>query len=141
MLVRRGVVDHIGPDGAHGVAAAAPVLPPAGTTRACRAPSSPSRARASTWTLTRATPPRGGWRLIAVDNASTDGTGDLMRSYADRLPIVVLHEPQAGKNRALNRAIEVAEGDFYVFTDDDVLVGENWLAAWRDVAEIGRAHV
>ncbi len=86
-------------------------------------------------TLTRATPPAGGWRLIAVDNASTDGTGDLMRSYADRLPITVLHEPLAGKNRALNRALEVAEGDLYVFTDDDVLVGEDWLVEWRAVAD------
>ncbi len=86
-------------------------------------------------TLSRATLPRGGWRLIVVDNASTDGTGELLRSYAGRLPITVLYEPQAGKNRALNRAIEVAEGDFYVFTDDDVLVGEDWLVEWRAVAD------
>jgi glycosyltransferase involved in cell wall biosynthesis len=86
-------------------------------------------------TLTRATPPRGGWQLIAVDNASTDGTGDLVRSYADRLPITVLHEPHSGKNRALNRAVEIAEGDLYVFTDDDVLVGKDWLVEWRAVAD------
>ncbi len=86
-------------------------------------------------TLTRATPPRGGWRLIAVDNASTDGTGDLLRSYADRLPLIVLDEPQPGKNRALNRAMGVAEGDFYIFTDDDILVEEDWLVQWRAVAD------
>ena len=85
--------------------------------------------------LTRLREPRGGWRLIAVDNASTDDTGDIMRSYADRLPITVLHEPTPGKNRALNRALEAAEGDLYVFTDDDVVVGEDWLQQWREVAD------
>src|SRR5690606_12581375 len=49
--------------------------------------------------------PRGGWRLVAVDNASTDGTGEILRSYADRLPLTILYEPQPGKNRALNRAL------------------------------------
>src|SRR5579862_2171358 len=79
-------------------------------------------------------PPRG-WELIAVDNASSDGTGDLLRSYADRLPITVLTEAKRGKNRALNHALEFAKGDFYIFTDDDVLVPTHWLAKWRQLAD------
>lgn len=85
--------------------------------------------------LTRLLPPPGGWELLAVDNASTDRSGDVLRSYADRLPINVLTESGKGKNRALNRAIDVARGDFYVFTDDDVLVQEDWLVRWREVAD------
>jgi glycosyltransferase involved in cell wall biosynthesis len=79
--------------------------------------------------------PEGGWKLIAVDNASTDGTGDVMRAYAGRLPLTVLTEPMPGKNRALNRALELAEGDFYIFADDDVVVGRDWLVAWREAAD------
>ena len=79
--------------------------------------------------------PPGGWRLIAVDNASSDGSGDVMRSYADRLPIVILTEPIPGKNVALNRALEIAVGDFYIFTDDDVVVRSDWLSQWRAVAD------
>lgn len=40
---------------------------------------------------------------MAVDNGSTDGSGDLLRSAAGRLPLTVLTEPAKGKNRALNR--------------------------------------
>lgn len=85
--------------------------------------------------LVSAKPPAGGWKLIAVDNASDDGSGDVLRSYADRLPIIVLHEPAKGKNVALNRALEAAQGDFYVFTDDDVLPGDEWLVQWRLIAD------
>lgn len=85
--------------------------------------------------LTRLQAPPGGWELIAVDNASSDGSADVMRSYADRLPITVLHEPVNGKNRALNRALDVAQGDFYVFTDDDIIVSEDWLIQWRAAAD------
>lgn len=85
--------------------------------------------------MTRLAPPPGGWELIAVDNASSDGTGAVLRSYADRLPITVLDEPAKGKNRALNRALEIARGDFHIFTDDDVLVPEDWLVQWHAAAK------
>lgn len=84
--------------------------------------------------LVAAREPAGGWKLIAVDNGSTDGTGDILRSYQGRLPVTVLTEPAAGKNRALNRALELAEGDFFIFTDDDVIVCPDWLVAWREAA-------
>ena len=85
--------------------------------------------------LTKLQVPAGGWKLIAVDNASTDGSGEIMRSYADRLPITVLYEPVNGKNRALNLALDHAEGDFYILTDDDVIVRDDWLVRWRDAAD------
>jgi cellulose synthase/poly-beta-1,6-N-acetylglucosamine synthase-like glycosyltransferase len=85
--------------------------------------------------MVRLQSPPGGWQLIAVDNASTDGSGDVMRSYADRLPITVLYEPRKGKTLALNRALELAKGDFYIFTDDDVIAPKDWLVKWRDVAD------
>ena len=85
--------------------------------------------------LLAAREPAGGWKLIAVDNASTDRTGDILRSYEGRLPVTVLVEPVAGKNRALNRALEQAEGDFYIFTDDDVVVCPDWLVAWHETAD------
>ncbi len=85
--------------------------------------------------LVQTQPPADGWKLIAVDNASTDGTGDLLRSYQGRLPLTVLMEPVPGKNRALNRALAHAEGDLYIFCDDDVVVCEDWLVKWREVAD------
>jgi glycosyltransferase involved in cell wall biosynthesis len=85
--------------------------------------------------LARAEVPRDGWKLVAVDNASTDATGSIIESYRGRLPLTLLREPECGKNRALNRALEHAEGDLFIFCDDDVVVAPDWLVRWRQVAD------
>lgn len=85
--------------------------------------------------MARALPPAGGWKVIAVDNASTDDSAEILRAFQERLPLTVLGEPVPGKNRGLNRALEFAEGDFFVFCDDDVVVAEDWLVKWREAAD------
>ena len=40
--------------------------------------------------LWRATPPAGGWRVVAVDNASADRSAEILASYLGRLPLTVL---------------------------------------------------
>jgi glucosyl-dolichyl phosphate glucuronosyltransferase len=84
--------------------------------------------------MARVKEPGGGWKLIAVDNASTDQTADILRAYRESLPLTILDEPVPGKNRSLNRALELAEGDFYIFCDDDVIVAQDWLIKWREAA-------
>ena len=71
--------------------------------------------------------PEGGWKLLVADNGSRDATASVLERYADRLPLTVVHEPVAGKNRALNRAIAEIEGDLTVLTDDDVIPDQDWL--------------
>jgi glycosyltransferase involved in cell wall biosynthesis len=85
--------------------------------------------------LARQRPPSGGWRLIVVDSASTDATPEILRAAPRGLPITVLHEPLPGKNRALNRALDLAEGDVFVFCDDDVVAADDWLLRWRQAVE------
>ncbi len=85
--------------------------------------------------LTRIALPSEGLEIIAVDNASTDQTGDILETYMARLPMTVLHEPRQGKSFALNTGIEHAKGDFLVFTDDDIIPEVNWLTAYMDAAE------
>lgn len=81
--------------------------------------------------------PAGGWRLLIVDNASTDGTDALIDSYTYRLPLLCLHEPRRGKNFALNHALEIALGqpgateDLFIFTDDDATPARDWLRRWE----------
>ena len=53
----------------------------------------------------------GGWKLVIVDNASTDETEEIIKAYASKLPITYLFEPRRGKNAALNSAITSFEGD------------------------------
>ena len=84
--------------------------------------------------FTRLIAPEDGWKLVVVDNGSTDGTSALLRSYAGRLPLVVLFEANAGKNRALNTALPQLENTLIVLTDDDVLPRPDWLVRLRQAS-------
>ena len=71
--------------------------------------------------------PAGGWKLIAVDNGSTDNTANIMHSFAARLPLQILTVATRGKNNAINAALEFVQGDLVVLTDDDVVPEPQWL--------------
>jgi glycosyltransferase involved in cell wall biosynthesis len=81
--------------------------------------------------------PAGGWRLLIVDNGSTDGSDALIDSYCYRLPLQCLNEPRRGKNFALNHALETAlrqpgtDEDLFIFTDDDATPAPDWLQQWK----------
>ena len=79
--------------------------------------------------------PAGGWKLVIVDNASSDRTGDIIWRWRDALPIECVGEARLGKPYALNAGLECAEGDLVVFADDDVLPEPDWLAQWRRIAD------
>jgi glycosyltransferase involved in cell wall biosynthesis len=68
------------------------------------------------------------WEVIVVDNGSTDDTAEVLKRASQHLPVVSIYEPESGKNRALNRALDVARGELYVFTDDDVKPSDGWLS-------------
>ena len=70
------------------------------------------------------------WKLVIVDNGSSDSTLKLIKSFQDHLPIEVYIEPVAGKNRALNRGLQAVEGQLIVLTDDDTLPDVLFLQAW-----------
>jgi glycosyltransferase involved in cell wall biosynthesis len=83
----------------------------------------------------RLTPPPGGWKIVAIDNASTDNSAALLEKRKARLPLTVLAERRQGKNYGLNTGLAAAEGDLVVLTDDDVVPREDWLLALRRVAD------
>jgi L-malate glycosyltransferase len=80
------------------------------------------------------TPP-GGWKVVVVDNGSTDQTAAIVRSYQHRLPLTCLHESRPGKNMALNTGLESTTGDLVVLTDDDALPHVDWLLEMREAAD------
>ena len=90
--------------------------------------------------LERLKAPRGDWGLVAVDNGSTDGTPAILEMFRSRLPLEIVREPRAGKNRALNAARPSWRGDLVVFTDDDIEADPEWLAALRAAADTHRAY-
>lgn len=84
--------------------------------------------------LKRVQVPAGGMEIIAVDNASSDGTRDLLARAASELPLTLLTEPRRGKSFALNKGLAAARGGLIVFIDDDVLPDEGWLLAYAEGA-------
>ena len=78
-----------------------------------------------------------GDEVIVVDNASTDDTAEVIQLAANefRVPLRQIHDLSPGKAPALNAAIAAAQGDVLALTDDDVLVGEDWIAIIRRLFE------
>jgi GT2 family glycosyltransferase len=84
------------------------------------------------------------WEVLVVDNAYDIKTREVVYNYRDKLPIEYLLETKRGKSNAVNKAIEVAKGMLFVFTDDDVIADRNWLKEmwegskhWRDYSVFG----
>lgn len=69
------------------------------------------------------------WELLIVDNASADNgeTVSILKEYESKLPLTILSEPTPGKNRALNKAVPLAKGELFVFTDNDVIADPMWI--------------
>lgn len=63
--------------------------------------------------------------LIVVDNASTDGTAEILAGYKSR--VTVLSERKRGAAAARNRGLREAGGDVIAFTDADCEVDRQWL--------------
>jgi glycosyltransferase involved in cell wall biosynthesis len=70
------------------------------------------------------------FRVILVDNGSTDGTGDLARSFpATRFDIVVVEEQRPGINYARNCGIDAAPEGAVLLCDADDEVSPSWVTA------------
>ena len=73
------------------------------------------------------------WELIVVDDASSDGTGELAARHADR--VVRLDGEPHGPSYARNRGAEVARGGALLFIDADVMVHGSTLRRFCEVLE------
>jgi glucosyl-dolichyl phosphate glucuronosyltransferase len=69
------------------------------------------------------------WEIVIV-HTSSDHTDEVIREYVGRLPVRWEFEPRLGKSHAQNRAMDLARGDYIVWTDDDVVVDAGWLIAY-----------
>ncbi|MFD5431357.1 glycosyltransferase family 2 protein [Kitasatospora sp. NPDC127067] len=68
--------------------------------------------------------------VVAVDDGSTDGGGELLDEYAARHPglFTVLHQPNSGGPAVpTNRALELARGRYVLFLGADDRLGEEAL--------------
>ncbi|MFI7078687.1 glycosyltransferase family 2 protein [Micromonospora sp. NPDC049903] len=76
--------------------------------------------------------------VVAVDDGSTDGSGEELDRYAKRYPgtVTVLHQPNSGGPAApSNRALEVAQGRYVFFIGSDDHLGPEALERLVDAAD------
>ena len=62
--------------------------------------------------------------IIVVDNASSDKTAEIARSFPG---VKVIHEPHKGTGHARQSGFEHATGEIVVFVDADVLIPDGWI--------------
>ncbi len=77
------------------------------------------------------------FRVIVVDNASTDDPAAIFDRYRGRLEIESLFEPVLGLNRARNAGYTKATSTFVAHIDADTIPDPQWMEAILDVA----AHI
>jgi GT2 family glycosyltransferase len=88
---------------------------------------------------------RPGDAVVVANNGSTDATERVAEEAAARWPglVRVVNEPRPGKSIAVASALNGCGADVLAFTDDDVLVADDWIARIRqamantDVALVG----
>ncbi len=69
------------------------------------------------------------WELVLVNNNCTDQTDTVVEAFAERLPLVYVHEPKPGVSHGRNAGLAQASGRLVLFTDDDVRPAPNWIDA------------
>jgi glycosyltransferase involved in cell wall biosynthesis len=81
--------------------------------------------------------------IIIVDNNSSDQTRDVIQEAAKqtRWPLAYCFEGRQGKSHALNQGIRRAQGEFLLFTDDDVVPDDRWVQGLHDALMLHRADV
>lgn len=80
---------------------------------------------------TRQVAPGVSWKIVVVDNASTDRTPEILRAFQSRLPLEIISQPVPGKNRSLNAALPSLDTEFAIISDDDAIPAPDFLAEWQ----------
>ena len=77
-------------------------------------------------------PPGVSWEVVVVDNNCTDDTKLVVNDFLDLLNLRYVFEGQAGLSFARNAALDAAQGELLLWTDDDVIVDVNWVKNMLD---------
>ena len=71
--------------------------------------------------------------ILVIDNASIDeSTKNLVKKFPN---VKCIHESYPGLDWARNRAAKEAKNEIIAYTDDDVVVDENWINAIAEIFE------
>ena len=73
--------------------------------------------------------------IILVDNASTDGSAEFVRTHFPRVRVIVLAENR-GFSGGNNAGAREARGDYVAFLNNDTVADSSWLCALRAGIEL-----
>ncbi len=73
------------------------------------------------------------YEIIVVDNGSTDGTPEKLKSY-EKVKII-RNENNEGFPKAVNQGINAARGNYILILNNDVIVTDGWLERMVEVAQ------
>lgn len=68
---------------------------------------------------------------VVVDDGSSDSSWEILQAAAARAPHLTVHRhANAGQSHTLNRALELADGDYIVWLNSDDMLAPGAVAAW-----------
>jgi len=68
------------------------------------------------------------YRILVVDNNSTDNTRDMVTQFMDKLTnLLYIFEPRQGLSQARNRGLQEAQTEWVAFLDDDAKASPGWM--------------
>ena len=81
--------------------------------------------------------PSRNYEIIITDDGSSDSSGEICDSYADKYPFIhVTHTENRGVSHARNIAIEKCRGEYVLFCDSDDIVSPQLIPVLTKAAEV-----
>ena len=81
------------------------------------------------------------YRIIVIDDGSTDRTGKMIDSFSDNDKLIVIHQDNKGYSGARNIALEQIESDYIMFLDSDDYITSNAVEKLISVAKKENADI
>jgi len=80
------------------------------------------------------------FKLIVIDNASTDGTREFLLEHEDEIDKLILNKRNIGVI-AINEAIKLSEGSYITIHADDHILPQNWIETMYVASNVIRHNI